>query len=225
MSNLTNNTMEQIIKIAIADDHELFREGLVRLIEMKTSLKVEFQAANGEEVIERLKTSTVDVVLMDIDMPIMGGIEATRKVCELYPDTKIIALSMHGDREYYFEMVAAGAKGFLLKSSELQEVVAAVENVCNGGSYFSQELLQMLVGQLRPADGLSEEVETETLSARETEILIEVCRGLSNQEIADKLFISKRTVDKHRANILEKTGCRNSANLVYYAIKNKLIEL
>ncbi len=225
MSNLTNNTMEQIIKIAIADDHELFREGLVRLIEMKTSLKVEFQAANGEEVIERLKTSTVDVVLMDIDMPIMGGIEATRKVCEQYPDTKIIALSMHGDREYYFEMVAAGAKGFLLKSSELQEVVSAVENVCNGGSYFSQELLQMLVGQLRPADGLSEEVETETLSARETEILIEVCRGLSNQEIADKLFISKRTVDKHRANILEKTGCRNSANLVYYAIKNKLIEL
>ncbi len=217
--------MEQIIKIAIADDHELFREGLVRLIEMKTSLKVEFQAANGEEVIERLKTSTVDVVLMDIDMPIMGGIEATRKVCEQYPDTKIIALSMHGDREYYFEMVAAGAKGFLLKSSELQEVVSAVENVCNGGSYFSQELLQMLVGQLRPADGLSEEVETETLSARETEILIEVCRGLSNQEIADKLFISKRTVDKHRANILEKTGCRNSANLVYYAIKNKLIEL
>jgi len=217
--------MEQIIKIAIADDHELFREGLVRLIEMKTSLKVEFQAANGEEVIEWLKTSTVDVVLMDIDMPIMGGIEATRKVCEQYPDTKIIALSMHGDREYYFEMVAAGAKGFLLKSSELQEVVSAVENVCNGGSYFSQELLQMLVGQLRPADGLSEEVETETLSARETEILIEVCRGLSNQEIADKLFISKRTVDKHRANILEKTGCRNSANLVYYAIKNKLIEL
>ncbi|MBR2333610.1 MAG: response regulator transcription factor, partial [Rikenellaceae bacterium] len=172
--------MEQIIKIAIADDHELFREGLVRLIEMKTSLKVEFQAANGEEVIERLKTSTVDVVLMDIDMPVMGGIEATRKVCELYPATKIIALSMHGDREYYFEMVAAGAKGFLLKSSELQEVVAAVENVCNGGSYFSQELLQMLVGQLRPADGLSEEAETETLSARETEILIEVCRGLSN---------------------------------------------
>lgn len=217
--------MEQIIKIAIADDHELFREGLVRLIEMKTSLKVEFQAANGEEVIERLKTSTVDVVLMDIDMPVMGGIEATRKVCELYPATKIIALSMHGDREYYFEMVAAGAKGFLLKSSELQEVVSAVENVCNGGSYFSQELLQMLVGQLRPADGLSEEAETETLSARETEILIEVCRGLSNQEIADKLFISKRTVDKHRANILEKTGCRNSANLVYYAIKNKLIEL
>lgn len=217
--------MEQIIKIAIADDHELFREGLVRLIEMKTSLKVEFQAANGEEVIERLKTSTVDVVLMDIDMPVMGGIEATRKVCELYPATKIIALSMHGDREYYFEMVAAGAKGFLLKSSELQEVVGAVESVCNGGSYFSQELLQMLVGQLRPADGLSEEAETETLSARETEILIEVCRGLSNQEIADKLFISKRTVDKHRANILEKTGCRNSANLVYYAIKNKLIEL
>lgn len=216
--------MERAITIGIADDHELFREGLVRLLETKSDLKVEFQATNGAEVLEQLKNTPVDIILMDIDMPVMGGIEATQLITEQYPSTKVIALSMHGDREYYFEMVAAGAKGFLLKSSELQEVVGAASIVFNGGSYFSQDLLQMLVGQLRPADGL-EESESETLSTRETEILIEVCRGLSNQEIADKLFISKRTVDKHRANILEKTGCRNSANLVYYAIKNKLIEL
>ena len=217
--------MEQAITIAIADDHELFREGLVRLIEMRTSLKVAFQAANGVEVLEQLEQNPVDVILMDIDMPVMGGSEATRKVAEQYPSTKVIALSMHGDREYYFEMVEAGAKGFLLKSSELQEVVAAVENIHNGGSYFSQELLQMLVDQLRPADGLDDSAEVETLSSRETEILLEVCRGLSNQEIADKLFISKRTVDKHRANILEKTGCKNTASLVVYAIKHHLVTI
>jgi DNA-binding NarL/FixJ family response regulator len=207
----------------VADDHTLFREGLVRLLDMQPTIEVAVQAANGAELLEKISQQSVDVVLMDIDMPVMGGVAATRRIVEEGLDTKVIALSMHGNREFYFEMVAEGAKGFLLKSSELHEVVTAIESVCEGGSYFSQELLQMLVSQLRPANALGQE--GEPLSERETEVLIEICRGYSNQEIADKLFISKRTVDKHRANILEKTGCRNTANLVYFAIKHKLIEI
>lgn len=215
--------MEQI-HVAVVEDHQLFREGLVRLLDMQPEIKVAMQAENGVDMLRKLeKTPTVNVILMDLDMPEMNGMEATRRVSELYPDISVIALSMHGDREYYFEMVEAGAKGFLLKSSELSEVVEAVRTVCEGGSYFSQELLRTLVEQLQPA--ATEQENTETLSERETEVLIEVCRGLSNQEIADKLFISKRTVDKHRANILQKTGCRNTANLVFFAIKHRLIEL
>ncbi len=221
--NLVDEEMKNSIRVAVADDHELFREGIVRLLEMQTGIEVVAQAVNGADLLERIAGQSVDVVLMDIDMPVMGGAEATRRIAAEMPECHVIALSMHGDREFYFEMVAAGAKGFLLKSSELHEVVTAIESVFEGGSYFSQELLQMLVSQLRPANELGEE--GEPLSERETEVLIEICRGYSNQEIADKLFISKRTVDKHRANILEKTGCRNTASLVYFAIKHKLIEL
>lgn len=208
----------------MVEDHQLFREGLVRLLDLQPGIKVNMQAENGVDMLRKLEqTPDVNVILMDLNMPEMSGMEATRRVSELYPDISVIALSMHGDREYYFEMVDAGAKGFLLKSSELSEVVEAVRTVYEGGSYFSQELLRTLVEQLQPA--ATEQENTETLSERETEVLIEVCRGLSNQEIADKLFISKRTVDKHRANILQKTGCRNTANLVFFAIKHRLIEL
>jgi DNA-binding NarL/FixJ family response regulator len=164
------------------------------------------------------------VVLMDIDMPGMGGIRTTEEALRLDPGLRIVTLSMHGEEEYYFRMVEAGAKGFLLKNSDIREVVAALKTVGDGGTYFSQELLFSLVGSLKSTSKYENTVE-EHLSEREKEILLLVCKGLSNQEIGDRLFISKRTVDKHRANILEKTGCRNTANLVAYAIKNSLVEI
>ena len=167
--------------------------------------------------------SGYDAVFFDIDMPGMNGLEATAKALEILPSLKVITLSMYGDEEYYFRMVEAGAKGFLLKNSEINEVTAAIETVADGGSWFSQELLQGLVGNMKAATH-SEEPD-EGLSARELEVLPLICQGMSNQEIADKLFISKRTVDKHRANILLKTGCKNTASLVVYAIKNSLVEI
>lgn len=177
------------------------------------------------------------VVFMDIDMPGgMGGIEASRRALEQWPDAKIIALSMHGEPEYYLPMVEAGVKGFLLKNSDFAEVTAAAMTVAGGGTYFSQELMSSMVAALRysgtptlrhgsGAAGGGAFSERETLSEREAEVLPLVCKGLSNQQIADRLFISKRTVDKHRANILAKTGCHNTAGLVVYAVKNKLIEV
>lgn len=214
---------ENKINIFLVDDHALFRNGLKGLLGLNGMFHVVGEAADGSEFIEKLPGSGADVVLMDIDMPRMNGFEATAKALELSPALKVITLSMHGDEQYYFRMVEAGAKGFLLKNSEINEVSAAIETVANGGSWFSQELLQGLVGNMKAASRSEEPVEG--LSARELEVLPLICQGMSNQEIADKLFISKRTVDKHRANILLKTGCKNTASLVVYAIKNSLVEI
>lgn len=204
-------------RVILVDDHALFRTGLRQLLEAAGIATVVAEASNGEEFLDAL--GDADVVFMDIDMPVMGGVEATRHALAMKPDLKVIALSMHGDEHYYFAMVEAGAKGFLLKNSGIDEVAAAMATVVEGGTYFARELLEGLVGMLHAkptSDGLSE---------RELEILLMVCAGLQNAEIAAKLFISKRTVDKHRANILQKTGSRNTANLVVYAIKNGLVEL
>ena len=211
------------INIFLVDDHTLFRNGLKGLLGLNDSFNVVGEAADGREFIAKLPDSGAEVVLMDIDMPGLNGLEATAKALEILPSLKVITLSMYGDEEYYFRMVEAGAKGFLLKNSEINEVTAAIETVADGGSWFSQELLQGLVGNMKAATH-SEEPD-EGLSARELEVLPLICQGMSNQEIADKLFISKRTVDKHRANILLKTGCKNTASLVVYAIKNSLVEI
>lgn len=169
-----------------------------------------------------LPTVDVDVVFMDISMPIMGGIEATQRALEMRPNLNIITLSMFGDENYYAGMVEAGAKGFLLKDSDIDEVTAAIEAVMNGESYFSPAVQTSIAGSIYSTD---EVAESDFLSPREIEILVGICQGMSNQEIADELFISKRTVDKHRANILEKTGCKNTASLVVYALRHELVNI
>ena len=209
-------------RILLADDHALFLSGLSGLLARRPECEVVGTAANGAECLELIRTVPHDVVLMDIDMPVMDGIEATERALAEHPHEKIITLSMHAEETFYFRMVEAGAKGFILKSADLDEVVAAIHVVCEGGSFFSQELLQHLVGSLKTSRHDQPE---ELLSDREKEILLLICKGLSNQEIGDRLFISKRTVDKHRANILEKTGCKNTANLVVWAIKNSVVAI
>lgn len=209
-------------RIILADDHALFLCGLQSLLSRREECEVVGTASNGIECLELMRCTECDAVLMDIEMPQMNGIEATEHAIAENPDARIITLSMYGDDEYYFRMVEAGAKGFILKNSDIDEVVAAIKTVCEGGSYFSQELLRNLVGSLKSTRNIHPE---DILSQREKEILLLICKGLSNQEIADRLFISKRTVDKHRSNILEKTECRNTANLVVWAIKNSVAEI
>ena len=166
------------------------------------------------------------VVLLDIEMPVMNGIQTMSHLSLLYPELKVLTLSMYGEQEYYFKMVSLGAKGFLLKNSDIKEVIEAIESVAEGGSYFSQELLCNLVNSLRYKNTEEGSQDDENaLSERELEILLLICKGLSNQQIGEHLFISKRTVDKHRANILYKTGCKNTASLVVYAIKRELVEI
>ena len=212
------------VKIALVDDHTLFRTGMRGLLMQRDDYEVVADVGSGEEFLALLPTLDVDVVFMDISMQGIDGCEATRRSLAMRPDLRIITLSMYGDDHYYTLMVESGASGFLLKDSDIEEVYNAIDSVQSGDSYFSSTLLGSLMRNMSMAttDAAPDE---DALSDREIEILVEVCRGLSNQEIADKLFISKRTVDKHRANILEKTGCKNTANLVVYAIKNHLVAI
>jgi DNA-binding NarL/FixJ family response regulator len=210
------------IRILIADDHQLFRNGLRILLDAFPEFEVAGEASNGEEFLKILSSTPAEIALMDINMPEMDGIEATRKALRMNPDIAIIALSMYGEEEYYYKMVDAGAKGFLLKDSDISEVKDAILTVRKGGNYFSQELLYHVIQKIKHREN---ESKSANLSKREKEILFKICEGLSNQEIAETLFISKRTVDKHRANLLGKTNSKNTASLILFAIKNKLIEI
>jgi DNA-binding NarL/FixJ family response regulator len=208
--------------VYIVDDHQLFREGLKLLLTNLPFIGQVKEASNGREFLEDLQTGVPDVVFMDIEMPVMNGIETARQALEQAPDLRIIALSMYGDEEYYTNMIGAGAQGFIVKNSGFQEVEEAIQSVMAGKNYFSQEILSGLVQNLtrkrKPNRGGD-------LTERETEVLVHICKGLSNKEIADTLFLSKRTVDKHRENLLVKTGAKNTAGLVMYAIQSGIIEL
>ena len=211
--------MADEIKIALVDDHALFRNGLRGLINGNHNCLVVAEASDGSDFLECEEAMSADVVFMDIAMPTLSGDKATMLALERNPSLKIICLSMFGDEKYYSRMVEAGAKGFLLKDSSIEEVFAAIEAVMNDEEYICNEVMQALSGAMRRNE------EIELLSEREMDVLIGICRGLSTQEIADELFLSKRTVDTHRANILEKTGSKNTASLVVYAIKNNLVEI
>lgn len=213
-----------MVRIALVDDHTLFRRGLKMLLASCPDFEVVAEASSGEEFLELLDAARPDVVFMDYSMGGINGAETTERALARVPDLKVISLTMFGDNAYYSRMAAAGAKGFLLKDSEFDEVVDAVRTVCDGGTYFSALLLESISQSLRVTPTASSDGQ-DALSDREIEILVGICQGLSTQEIADKHFISKRTVDKHRANILEKSGCKNTASLVVYAIKNGLVEV
>ncbi len=214
----------QKLKIYLVDDHKLFREGLKLLLSTQDFVHHIYEASNGREFLENLSFVDCDVVLMDIEMPEINGIDATREALKIKPGLKIIVLSMYGDEQYYYQMIDAGAKGFMLKNTGIENVITAIRKVAAGENFFSEELLFSILNTMRDAKNEPDSRDNE-LSEREMEILCHVCKGKSNQEIADELFISKRTVDKHRANLLSKTGCRNTAALVMYAIKNKMIDV
>ena len=212
------------IRIALVDDHALFRNGLKLLLDNTKNFKVVAEASNGREFVDQLTPDNApDVVLMDISMPVLNGIDATREAMGIAPQMKVIALSMFGEDDYYYEMINAGAKGFLLKNSDISDVMNAIEQVVAGNNFFSQDILYNVIRNFQPRKEL--ENADANFSKRELQVLKEICKGLSNQEIADSLFISKRTVDKHRSNLLSKTNSKNTANLIMYAIKNKIISV
>lgn len=212
-------------RIILVDDHSLFRNGLRGLLERNEGFRVVGEASSGEEFLSLLEQEpfAADIVFMDFSMPGLDGAQTTERALARRPDLRIITLSMFGEESYYSRMVEAGARGFLLKDSDIGDVLEAIVAVMGGGSYFSPRLLSSLTGRMHARE--HDELADDQLSSREREILVAVCRGLSNQEIADELFISKRTVDKHRANILEKTGCKNTASLVVYAIRNGIVDI
>jgi DNA-binding NarL/FixJ family response regulator len=210
--------------IIIVDDHLIFRQGLKSLITAENFAAVIGEASNGKEFLELLSSLKPDLVLMDIDMPHMNGIEATQRALEIMPDLKIIIFTMFGDEEYYYKMIDLGVKGFILKSSGINELEKAIHDVMLGESYFSNELLRKIINNFSRKN-IQKSTENASLTDRELEILQQICLGLNNEEIAHKLFISATTVKTHRSNLLEKTGCKNTPALILYAIKHKMVSL
>jgi len=215
--------MEQKLNIIIVDDHEFFRNGLKMVINRLKYARVIGEAANGKEFLELLRQKEPDIVLIDIQMPQMNGIEATRQALEEYPDLKIVALTMFDDEEYVQSMIDAGAKGFLLKNITREVLDQALQAVQSGKNYYSPELWEFFTRKVA-REPRQEEDEIQ-LTRREKEILQLICDGLSNKQIADRLFISERTVIGHKSNLLAKTNTKSSVGLLSFAIKNKLVEI
>lgn len=211
-----------MIKLIIADDHRMFRESLRKILTLEGIADVTAEASNGAELLSLLDTHSPDMVLMDISMPQMDGIEATRKAMEKKPDLKVLTLSSFGDEKYYFNMIEAGAKGFVVKNAGIAELEKAILEVSAGGSWFSSDLLQKVILSISSKAAKENTVE---LSERETEIVKYICEGLTNEQIAEKVCLSFDTVKWHRSNLLSKTGSSNTAALVMYAIKNKLVSI
>ncbi|MCB2196497.1 MAG: response regulator transcription factor [Bacteroidetes bacterium] len=215
--------MSQKIKVFIVDDHEIFRNGLLTILKKVDNIDLVGEAGNGKELISKLEDTNPDVVLMDIKMPVMDGLDATKKAIEIKSDVKIIALSMFGDEEHLKKMISAGARGFLLKNVTRTILTHAIELVNEGGSFYSEELLVHFTQKF--LNNNQNEIEELQITKRELEVLQLVSTGLSNQEIADKLFISKRTVDGHKNSLIVKSGSKNMVDLLMYSIKKGLIEV
>lgn len=212
------------IKVLIADDHQLFREGIANLLFSAENIEVIAQAQDGADAIEKAKHFKPDVILLDIAMPVMNGIEATKKLKMLMPSIKTITVSMHSDKQYVKGALEAGADGYLLKNCTYRQLTEAIQSVYDGKKYLSQDITELVIsGYLSPtAPG---EDEYNQLSDREKEIFMLFAEGISTREISEKLFISVKTVNTHKQNILEKLGLSSNADMVKYALKKGLIRL
>ena len=212
------------IKVLIADDHKIFRDGIRSILEKEKDMDVIDEAANGKEVLEKLETTKADVIILDLDIGKPSGIEVTETISKQYPEVKVLILSMIGLHDFVIQALEKGATGYILKNTGKDEVITAIRSVAKGDSYFSKEVSSILVEQLNKPRTLKKRSEGIPLTARELEVLQLIAQEFSNPEIAEKLFISIRTVDTHRRNLLEKLGLKNTAGLVKYAIMNGLVQ-
>ena len=213
------------ITILIADDHKIFREGLAELLGKEQNMRVVGEAGKSSEILDILKNRNVDIILMDIDMgeEEISGIDLTAEITKLNTKTKVLALSMHGDKNYIVKMLEAGATGYILKNAGKEEMINAIQTVANGNTYFSSQVSAKLLEQIiNPSSTKKNKPEGTPLTEREIEVLKLIVDEYSNPEIAEMLFISVRTVDTHRRNLLDKLGAKNTAGLVKYAIQHGL---
>jgi DNA-binding NarL/FixJ family response regulator len=216
-----------MINIAIADDQMLFRKGMAAIINAFENMSVTCEADNGRKLLGFLETATQrpDAILMDLSMPDLNGIDTMKIIHELYPEQKVIILSIHNEEKFVVHLIELGASAYLFKNSEPEDVEKAIRGVIEKGFYFSEDTLNTFHKRLsnkKTHVSVHDNIPI-ILSTREVEVLNLICQELTAQEIAEKLFISVRTVDGHRNNLLEKTGARNTAGLVIFAIKNNLV--
>jgi DNA-binding NarL/FixJ family response regulator len=219
--------MDSLPNIIIVDDHSLFREGMKLLIEQEGLGQVVAEAENGQVFLELLEKITPDLVLMDIEMPVMNGLEATKKARALLPDLKVLVVTMLGEKENYNEVINAGAMGFVLKTSGKQELERAIMTVIGGESYFSNELLRQIIKDFEKQQSVHTNNGASDIdfTERELEVLRYLCQGLTAAEIARTLCRSIKTIEAHRSKLLEKTNTKNTINLILFALRNKLATL
>ena len=220
--------MNNKIKILVVDDHNMFRDGVKLLLSSGEFTEIVGEANNGSEFLDIYPKTNPDVVLLDIDMPVMDGIEASQIATQRFPGITILVLTMFGDEKYYYKLIKAGIKGFILKSSGISELINAIKDVSEGRSYFSNDLLIKLINNLQSnskGDIDHDSIKTNNISKREFEVLKEIASGSAKKEIAEKLHISETTVRSHYSNLLLKTHTNNTASLVMYAIKNKIVSI
>jgi two-component system, NarL family, response regulator NreC len=217
--------MKYTIRLVIADDHEIFRDGLALMLSKQKDIILEGQAEDGLELIELVDKKHPDIILLDVKMPRMDGIEAAKHLLKKNPEQKIIALSMFDEENLIVEMLEAGAKGYLLKNADKKEIIEAIEQVYEGNSFYcrhtSAKLAKMIVkSNFNP----NKKPERISFTDREKIIIKYTCMQLTAQQIGEKLFLSKRTVEGYRTKILEKMNVKNTAGVVIYALKNSLVE-
>ena len=215
-------------KILIVDDHEVVRDGLKNILTSLENISIAGEAGNGEDAVKMYATLKPDIVIMDISMPGMNGIEATRVIKEKDPDARILILTMHDNQEYLNQIIRSGAKGFILKNTDKEELLDAVKTVAGGDNFFSKDISKLIIDNyIRTAKETEkgDAYKEVPLTKREIEILKLIASGYSNQEIANILYISYNTVDTHRKNIMHKLSIKNTAGLVRYAIEKGLISL
>lgn len=213
------------MKILIAEDHKIVREGLVMLLRSTQGIEVVGEAENGQQVLEIINTGTVpDVVLTDVNMPVVDGLTLIEKLKGTYPAIKVVMLSMHDNEKYMFDALDKGADGYLLKSMDSAELLFALNRIKKGNTYISCDLSFSLLGKLR------QQVPTRNInqldidfSVREIEVLQLIAEGLTNSEMADKIFISRRTIEGHRQSLLDKTKSKNTAALIRFAVLNGIV--
>lgn len=216
--------MKYDISLVIADDHEIFRDGLVLMLSRQPSIQLKGQAEDGKELIELVKEHKPDIVITDIKMPRMDGVEATKYLSAHFPSSKIIALSMFNEENLIVDMLEAGAKGYLLKNADKQEILDAIENVYEGNVFYCKHTTSRLASMIVNSKfNPYRKKESIIFGDREKEIIKLICLQNTAQEIGDKLFISKRTVEGYRTKILEKMSAKNTAGVVVFALKHNLI--
>ncbi|MFC1798699.1 response regulator [Thermodesulfobacteriota bacterium] len=211
-----------MIKVLLADDHGIVREGLRRIVEESTDMTVVAEAADGKEAIQQVHEKTPDVVVVDISMPGMDGLEVVGQLQGYYPKLPIIILTMHEEEQYVVRAIEAGAKGYVTKRSAPEQLVKAIRKVLAGGRYLTSEAAELLA--LRVARGIKSRTPLDVLSTRELQVLRRLALGHTNREIAESYHISIKTVDTYRSRLLKKLNLRNNAELSLFAIHNHLIE-
>lgn len=215
------------IRVMVVDDHDIVRYGICSVLKSSPDIEVVGEASNGVQAVDQFNDLMPDVVLLDISMPEMNGIETTRTIVRNHSNARVLILTMHLNEEYLNQVLSAGASGYILKNTEIGEMLNAIRTVAQGRQIFSAPISTLMTEKyVRSAqyNQDSKDSDNPSLTKRETEILQKIADGKTSQEIAEILFISPRTVDTHRANLIQKLGVKNSAGLVRYAIENQLVE-